>query len=329
MENHRKYQNEAADRETIVRRTQWMYEGKLGLTTHYFPRQPEKVDEVTNRFDVERLAEQCEEAGAAWFMLTLHHQPWLMQAPNAVLDRITGTGAYTAERDLAEELHEALSRRGIHMMLYLNLRIDPEGACLPPIKRALGPCPPETETIEQVAEVYREFAERYGNRVSGWWIDGVWRPEFKGQPEELREKWFAILAEALRAGNPDAAIAFNAGVGDAFIRYSVQNDYTAGEANDLQDPPTDRFVDGAQWHTWPHLGHWWGSGGTQFETKELCEWARRVVEGGGVMSFDVGTRGLTKAGRGDQNPVQEGPVGAIDPRQVRQIRAVAEAIATE
>jgi hypothetical protein len=215
-----------------------MREGKLGLTTHYFPRLTEEVEEVTDRFDCARVARQCEEAGAAWFMLTLHHQPWLMQAPNEVLDRITGTTDYTAGRDLAADLHEALSSRGIRMMLYLNLRIDPDGGCLPPIKRALGPCPPETETVEQVAEVYRVFAERYGERVSGWW----------------------------------------------------------------------------------------GSGGTQFETEELCAWARRVVKGGGVMSFDVGTRGVTKAGREDPDPVQEGPVGAIDPRQVEQIRAVSEAI---
>ena len=314
------------DNETVIRRTAWMYEGKLGLTTHYFPRRPDEVEEVTDRFDVARVAEQCEEAGAAWFMLTLHHQPWLIQAPNASLDRITGTSAYTATRDLPAELHEALAKRGIRMMLYLNLRIDPEGNCLPEIKRALGPCPPEDDTIQSVAEVYRTFGERYGRRVSGWWVDGVFRPEFKDQPEERRERWFATLAEALRAGNPDAAVAFNAGVKDALIRYSVQNDFTAGEASELLNPPTARFVDGAQWHVWPHLGNWWGSGGTRFDTEELCDWAQRVVRGDGVVSFDVGTRGLTKPGRGDGDPVREGPVGAIDPRQVAQVQGVSEAI---
>jgi hypothetical protein len=53
-----------------------MYEGKLGLTTYYFQKSTEEVEKVTNTFDVERLAEQCEEAGAALFMLTLHHQNW-------------------------------------------------------------------------------------------------------------------------------------------------------------------------------------------------------------------------------------------------------------
>ena len=129
----------------VRRRTAWMYEGKLGLTTHYFPRQPEEVDEIAEQFDVERVATQCEEAGA-------------------------------------------------------------------------------------------------------------------------------------------------------------------------------------QWHLWPHLGPWWGSGGVRFDDRELCAWAQGVVRGGGVMSFEVGTRGLTKSGRQDTDPVRDGPVGAIDPRQVAQVAAVAAAI---
>lgn len=106
--------NEArtTDLDAVKRRTAWMYEGKLGLTTHYYPRTPKEVEEVTNAFDVDCVAEQCEAAGAAWFMLTLHHQPWLMQAPNATLDRITGTGAYTASRDLPLEITGRLRHPG-------------------------------------------------------------------------------------------------------------------------------------------------------------------------------------------------------------------------
>lgn len=310
-----------------ARRTQWMRDGKLGLTTHYFPTDREHVEDVAARFDVERVAEQCERAGARWFMLTLHHQPWLMQAPNAELDRITGRSDFTAERDLPLELHAALAKRDIRMMIYVNLRIDPEGACQPEIKEALGPWPPEDRTMQRVADVWRVFSERYGDKVSGWWVDGVWTKWFKQAPREDRERWFAILAEGLRAGNPDAAVAMNPGVKDVFDRYSAQNDFLAGEANELLEPPTEGFLDGAQWHAWPHLGPWWGSGGSQFDTAELCEWAKRVVAGGGAISFEVGTRGITHTAaynRGET--IHEGPVGAIDPRQVEQVRAVADAL---
>ena len=308
------------------RRSAWMHEGKLGLTTHYFPTDRADVEDFTRRFDVERVAEQCEQAGAKWFMLTLHHQAWLMQAPNAELDRITGRGDFTAERDLPLELHAALAKRGVRMMLYVNLRIDPEGGCQPEIQEALGPWPPEDRTMRQVADVWRVFAERYGEKVSGWWVDGVWTKWFKQAAREDRERWFAILAEGLRAGNTDAAVAMNPGVKDVFDRYSAQNDFLAGEANELLEPPAGRFLDGAQWHVWPYLGPWWGSGGCRFETAELCDWAKRVVASGGTISFEVGTRGITKADRSDKQGVSDGPVGAIDPRQVAQVRAVAEAI---
>ena len=312
--------------DTAARRTAWMHEGKLGLTTHYFPKKPEEVDAMCDRFDVDRIAEQCEAAGARWFMLTVHHQPWLMQAPNAELDRITGRSDFTARRDLPSELHEALDKRGIRMMLYVNLRIDPEGGCQPTIREALGPWPPEDRTMQQVADVWRVFSERYGDKVAGWWVDGVWTKWFKQAPAETRERWFARLAEGLRAGNADAAVSMNGGVDDAFIRYSQVNDFTAGESESMTELPQGRWVDGAQWHVWPFLGRWWGSGGLQFDTDELCAWARRVVQGGGVMSFDVGTQGVTKAKRGDPAPVHDGPVGEIDPDQVEQIRRVSEAI---
>ncbi len=309
-----------------ARRTDWMFAGKLGMTTHYFPTNRADVEGFTGRFDVERVAEQCEAAGAKWFMLTLHHQPWLMQAPNAELDRITGRSDFTSERDLPMELHAALAKRGIRMMLYVNLRIDPEGGCQPEIKEVLGPWPPEDRTMQQVADVWRVFSERYGKKVSGWWVDGVWTKWFKQAPRTDRERWFAILAEGLRTGNPDAAVAMNPGVKDVFDRYSAQNDFLAGEANELLDPPANRFLDGAQWHLWTYLGPWWGSGGTRFETAELCDWAQGVVRGGGVISFEVGTKGIVKQGMKDPSPVREGPVGAIDPRQIEQVRAVAEAI---
>lgn len=311
---------------TAAKRTAWMHQAKLGLSTHHFPREVGQVEAVTQGFDVETVAQQCEAAGAKWFMFTVHHQPWLMQAPNAELDRITGRSDLTAQRDLPVELYDALARRGIHLMLYVNLRIDPQSTCHPDAREALGPWPPEDRTMQQVADVWREFSQRYGEKVVGWWVDGVWTEWFKQAPDDVRERWFGILADGLRAGNPNAAVAMNAGVNQAFFRYSKENDYTAGEANTMTDPPTARWVDGAQWHVWPHLGQWWGSGGTQFNTKALCRWARRVVQQDGVMCFDIGTNGLTRSAQRDPEPVRNYTPGTIDPVQVAQIRQVRAAI---
>ncbi|MFW6146680.1 MAG: hypothetical protein ACOC7R_05040 [Planctomycetota bacterium] len=312
--------------EATSRRADWMYRGKLGLTTHYFPRRLEEVDRLAEQLDVRRIADQCGQVGAAWFLLTVHHQAWLMLAPNDTYDRIIATADHTTERDVPAELAEALAPHDCRLMLYVNLRLDPDGACPANVREAMGGWPPDDRLIDNVAAVYRDFSLRYGRRVAGWWVDGAWIQAYKGLPVEQRERWFAAIAEGLRAGNEDAVVAFNPGVKDAMMRYSRQNDYLAGEANDLIDPPVERFLDGAQWHAWTYLGPWWGSGGVRFDDDRLRAWARDVIAGGGVISFEVGTRGLIRTGRHDKDPARDGPVGAIDPRQVAQAETVADAI---
>ena len=157
-------------------RTQWMFEDKVGLSTHYFPSKAEEVEQVTDAFSVEKVAEQASEAGANWFMLTVHHQPWLMMAPNETYDKLLGHGKYTAKRDLPLDLHKALHAKGIRIMLYVNLRMDDKSGCLevdPKIQESMGGWPPNDKLVDNIATVYREWSLRYGDKVSGWWVDGA------------------------------------------------------------------------------------------------------------------------------------------------------------
>ena len=58
--------------------------------------------------------------------------------------------------------------------------------------------------------IIREWSLRWGQDVSGWWIDGCYFPDqmyrFDDEPN------FASFAAALKAGNPQAIVAFNPGV---------------------------------------------------------------------------------------------------------------------
>ena len=310
-------------------RTQWMFEGKVGLSTHYFPSKTEDVEQVTDAFSVEKVAEQASEAGAKWFMLTVHHQPWLMMAPNETYDKLLGHGKYTARRDLPLDLHKALHAKGIRMMLYVNLRLDDKSGCMevdPKIQKSMGGWPPNDKLVDNIAAVYREWSLRYGDKVSGWWVDGAWMKLYKNSRH--REKYFKKIADALRAGNPDAIVAFNPGEPEQvrLDRYSPQNDYLAGESNGIADPPRDgRLLGGAQWHWWSFAGNGWGAGGTRYTDEQLIEFATKVVEGGGAMTFDVGTLGVIKQAR--TGPVKRTEnVGHIEPAQIKQIRAITDAI---
>ena len=55
-----------------------------------------------------------------------------------------------------------------------------------------------------------DWSLRFGAKVSGWWVDGAYAPEHRypeDEPPNLR-----TYARALKAGNPDAIVAFNQGV---------------------------------------------------------------------------------------------------------------------
>jgi len=296
-------------------KTDWMYRGMVGLSTHYFPLTVASVESVADAFDVQRVANQATEAGSAWFVFTLQHQNWLMMAPNGTFDRFVGHGDRTPERDVPLELFRALDAKGIKLLLYVNLYMS----AAPAVTQAMGGWPPNDQLVDRMAAVYREFSIRYGDKVAGWWVDGAGMPHYRNSPH--RERWFAKIAGALRAGNPNAVVAISPAL--EVGRYSVDSDFTAGESNDLKPIPAGRWLDGAQWHLWTYLGGWWGSNGKRFSDQELGKYLALVTSRGGAITLDVGTWGVVRDGlKGDTAAVSEG--GRIDPEQIVQIKRVRE-----
>lgn len=124
----------------------------------------------------------------------------------------------------------------------------------------------------------REYAVRYGDKISGWWLDGVYREYYKYN-DALLEKY----TEAIRAGNPKALVAFNTfgcppavgswpggcpPIGDKTIDPTSQfADFTAGESDSFKQLPVNRFVNRnndsvAQWHSLHYLGSQWAGPGS-------------------------------------------------------------------
>ena len=71
-----------------------------------------------------------------------------------------------------------------------------------------------------------------------------------------------------------------------------QEDYTAGEQNNLQaTPKKNPSPAGVQWHMLTYLGAGWGkakpSGPPRFSDQELIECIRTVNAQGGVVTLDV------------------------------------------
>jgi hypothetical protein len=305
------------------RSTDWMYAGKFGLSSHYFAHSPSQLEQLAGQLKIDEVANQAADSGAAWFLFTVYHQPWVMMAPNETYDQILGEKNYTSTRDIPMELYTALNKKDIRLMLYVNLRLDPKSEVSPHVRKAMGGWPPNDKLVHNIAAVYREFSLRYGKKVSGWWVDGV-QIGSAWDKSPHRERWFKEIADALRAGNSDALVAFNPG--HSSIRYSAQNDYIAGESVDLARVPNERWIDGAQWHVWTYLGESWGSGGTRFTNKNLLDYANLVAKKGGVMTFEVGMRGLVKRSRSDHGIQIRENIGRIDPAQVEQIRFMSKGV---
>ena len=281
--------------------TDWFQKAGYGVFVHYLEDLQNHSDTIhslgrqtswdvcVKEFDVERFADAMDEAQAGYVIFTMHQRTRFLIAPNSTFDRLTGyrPGEACATRDLVEDLYKALSKRKIPLMLYWTGDGPREDALA---AKALGGFsnPISTEYVRNWATVVREYGERYGDKVVGWWVDGCY--SFIGYNEDK----LSILAEALKAGNTNRIIALNPGVQDKVRFYSIHDDYTCGEQNTFLDMPASRWVNGVQWHILSFLGCGsgnigaaWAMPGVKYEKSELIDYVADVNQLGGVVSMDV------------------------------------------
>jgi len=283
--------------------TDWFSRAGYGVCVHYLADgevSVMRVDDIhadgikrdwntcVDAFNVERFADEMKRAGAGYVVFTLLQGSRFVAAPNEVYDNWLGfrPGEACARRDLPMDLADALARRGIPLMLYYT----GDGPVRDPECRARSglTSPIPMAWVENWAKVLECFARRYGDKVKGWWIDGcfVKHGGYGYTPEKLR-----LYEQAIRAGNPNAIIAFNNpdSCEDLEVTsYMPFQDYTAGEKNHFRClPRTGRFVDGEQWHVLTFLGSWWGCPGVRLRTRELAEYLYLVNRDGGAVTIDV------------------------------------------
>ena len=293
--------------------TDWFLQAGYGIFVHYLAGIQNNAETVhslgretsweacVRDFDTERFAADVAEAGAGYVIFTVMQISRFMIAPNATFDRISGyaPGEACATRDLIEDLYQSLHKRGIVLMLYWT-GDGPRG------DEQAGPAfncgsPVSVEFVTKWAAVVREYGERYGDKVAGYWVDGSY--PFIGYDEEK----LGILAEGLRAGSGKRIIALNPGVEAHVSAYTPLEDYTCGEQNRFFDMPVARFIEGEQWHILSFLsGTWWADPGCGYKKRELAEYVFDVNQRGGVVSVDVAVF----------------RDGAIDRAQVETLKAV-------
>jgi hypothetical protein len=293
--------------------TRWFKQAHYGAFMHFLPHDAASLA-LVERFDVEALAQQLVQMGAHYFVITLGQNSGYYIAPNAVYDRIAGyaPGERCSRRDLPLDLYRALKPHGIRLMLYLPAQTPNRDV---QAQRAFGLAEgPQDQPIDTVfaarwAEVIREWSDRYGAKVAGWWFDGCYRHV------HFNDAIGDIYAAAAKHGNPHSIVAFNPGV--ELIHYCSAEDYTAGETNDpFGLTPASDQLDGSQWHALTFLGASWGQRNTRFPADHWAAWVKSVVDHGGVVTLDMGP---------NYDP-QSGPIGSLADAQVEQGKAIRAAL---
>ena len=287
--------------------TDWFHAAKYGVFMHFLPENSTQLLQV-EKFDEKYLAKQLEEGGAGYFVITLGQNSGCFIAPNAVYGKFTGygPGERCSKRDLPSDLFSALQPKGIRLLLYLPCQVPNQDARA---QRAFGlregpqDQPLSIPFAQKWARVIEEWADHYGDKVSGWWFDGGY--EHIGFNNEIA----VLYAAAVHHGNPKAIVTFNPGV--KVIRWTEAEEYTAGELNEpLKIVPESRWLNGSQWHALTYLGSTWAKQDTRFNAEQCANWVDAVTTRGGVVTLDMGPSWVGA------------PVGSLASGQFEQLKTI-------
>ncbi len=209
--------------------------GHFGLMVHWIyptilPERPSpamSLDETVDAFDVSRFLAGFEQSGARWLIWTIGQNTGFYASPNAVLERLAGPG-HASKRDLTLEIARGVKALGKRFIAYL----PGEMAFNPELKEAFSWrvefAPGQRPFQASYCDFLREYSLRFGELLDGWWIDGAW-------VFPTGELDFALWSNALRAGNPNAVLAFNNGgfTGTDTQPMHAECDFLPGEADVL------------------------------------------------------------------------------------------------
>ncbi|MBR4072839.1 MAG: dockerin type I repeat-containing protein [Clostridia bacterium] len=277
--------------------------GKYGIMLHYLPAGSADWNQTVSDFDVTEFAKNANNVGASWVIFTLTQRDGQYCVPMTEFADIFG-GDYGTDRDLVEDLYNALNPYGIKLMLYwipgapagtgevATSIAEKLGATERRVNSSTDDWMLNQDVIDNMSTVMEGLSLRYGEKIAGWWLDACY--DGIGFNNTYAEQ----LAAALRAGNSDAAVAFNNGTSYGDCRFESES-YAAGEicnhgtldtVSIYDYSATSRWTEnGFQKHYLTFLGTNWRASDERYVTEELVEHAyNNILKNGGALTFDVG-----------------------------------------
>lgn len=312
---------------TAQNRASWMKDAKWGVMLHYSAAKlasenlldPDSIsldkwNELMDNFDCDGLARQLSDAGAGYLIIAIRHGDGFFMAPNSMYDHyMSHVPSICSKRDLVVDLHRALDQYGIRLITYCSSHFNKNPEEIKGFAFDRDD-PRKAEAYLRWQEVIREFSMRWGDKVSGWWIDGCYRPNAHFRHPDIPN--FASMAAAMRAGNPNGIVTFNPGRFPRIMSMTPYEDYTAGEINEperiLWKYNEDGMIDGRQIHILSYLGSKWGVGKSRYTEDQIVEYSKEINSVGGAITWDV-------------PPLRD---GTISSDFMKQLHTIGEALGT-
>ncbi len=212
--------------------------------------------EAVDSLDVDLLVNRVADCRADYLLFTLTHARHLVPAPCAAVDRLID--GYTARRDLPADLIRACKRRGLRFFLYYNHSCNQaEDAAW---ERAVGYHGADKAIFaDNLCDIVGELSQRYGQDLDGWWYDSPYSLDPSGPNNTVstdmkgyRFPW-ERFTQAAKRGHGQRLVSYNPGMQPHlwYFLYTTHQDYLAGEANDLVEPPQGAVApNGLANHRW-------------------------------------------------------------------------------
>lgn len=212
-----------AEAQSLRSDTSWMADITYGFFFHWnsksMPQTGEQLpyEQAVDNFDVERFAQTVHECGGKLVFFTTSWAEYYFPAPIRAIDNILP--GRTTKRDLVADLSRALEKYGIRLILYYHVGHGDQGwmSAQNSIKdysdSNIG------DVFVNIEKIVAEISQRYGDKLSGLWLDD-------GRCYYANGVRFENVAKAAKSGNKDMVLCFNPWV---LPRMTDFQDFFAGE----------------------------------------------------------------------------------------------------
>jgi hypothetical protein len=284
---------------------EWLSKAGYGLMFHWTSQSIgtngtiKPFDQAVADFPLDQFVEMVAATGAGYVLFTVGHAQPYCPAPLSSWEKYHP--GKTTKRDLIAEMAQALNAKGIKLMCYFPTHV------IGKYPKASG-----TEFTQMTSDILKEFGERYGEKVAGYWFDGFYQC-FEKYPDFSFRDFFKVC----KAGNSERIIAVNSWI---YPNVTEWQDYWAGEtASPVALPVNGTNArgpgQGLRYQALLIMEPYWVQQKVempkpQFDAQKLGDYISQCMKNGGAVTINLGI-------------YQD---GSVDPRAVDVLKEVRQRI---